>query len=74
MSLNVTELEATGVEAACSAVRARAESAGNGVEQVEWVGLLPEAELDRCSPGFRRWTGLDRSRTIEARLAGAARP
>ena len=72
VSLNVTDLEATGVEAACTAVRTAAEGAGTTVERVEWVGLVPEAELERCDPGFRRWSGLDRSRTIEARLAGAA--
>ena len=74
VSLNVTDLDATGVEAACEAVRARADAAANPVTRVEWVGLVPEAELERCSPAFRRWSGLDRSRTIEARLAGAARP
>ena len=74
VSLNVTDLGATGVEAACTAVRTRAEAAGNTVERVEWVGLVPEAELERCGSGFRRWSGLDRSRTVEARLAGAARP
>ena len=73
VSLNVTDLEATGVEAACTEVRAQAEAAGTGVDRVEWVGLVPEAEVARCSPGFRAWSGLDRSRTVEARLAGVAR-
>jgi glutamate formiminotransferase len=72
VSMNVTDLAATGVEAACTAVRTRAEAAGTTVERVEWVGLVPQAELERCDPGFRRWSGLDRSRTVEARLAGAA--
>jgi glutamate formiminotransferase len=69
VSMNATDLGATGVEAACTAVRAGAEAAGARVERVEWVGLIPEAEVARCSPTFRAWSGLDRSRTIEARLA-----
>jgi glutamate formiminotransferase / 5-formyltetrahydrofolate cyclo-ligase len=72
VSLNVTDLAATGIEAACTAVRTAAEAAETTVERVEWVGLVPEAELERCAPGFLRWSGLDRSRTIEARVAGAA--
>ena len=73
VSMNVTDLAATGVEAACSAVRDRAEAAGATVERVEWVGLLPAAEVDRCSPAFRAWSGLDHSRTIEDRLETARR-
>jgi glutamate formiminotransferase len=73
VSLNVTDLEATGVEAACTAVRERAAAAGAAVDRVEWVGLVPEAEVARCSPEFLTWSGLDRSRTVEARLAAAPR-
>ena len=73
VSMNVTDLAATGVEAACEAVRAHLEAAGAHVRQVEWVGLVPEPEWARCSPAFRAWSGLDRSRTIEGRLAGPAR-
>ena len=69
VSMNVTDLAATGVEAACTAVRAGAEAAGAQVERVEWVGLLPDAEVARCSPTFRAWSGLDHSLTVEARLA-----
>ena len=73
VSMNVTDLAATGVEAACGAVRTRVEAAGATVGQVEWVGLAPEPEWARCSPAFRAWSGLDRSRTIEGRLVGPAR-
>lgn len=69
VSLNVTDLAATGVEAACEAVRGHAESAGAGLERVEWVGLVPAEEVDRCSAEFRVRSGLDRSRSIEDRLA-----
>lgn len=73
VSLNVTDLAATGVEAACTEVRARAEAAGIGVAQVEWVGLVPAAERERTSPQFRAWSGLGPDLTIEARLARSAR-
>ncbi len=68
VSLNVTDLAATGVEEACTAVRDRAAAAGAAVERLEWVGLLPAAEVDRCSAEFRAWSGLDRSNTVEGRL------
>jgi glutamate formiminotransferase / 5-formyltetrahydrofolate cyclo-ligase len=73
VSMNVTDLEATGVEAPCTDVRDRAEAAGAGVRAVEWVGLVPAAEVDRCSAAFRAWSGLGRAQTIEARLAAAPR-
>jgi glutamate formiminotransferase len=74
VSMNVTDLGATGVEAACEAVRRRVEGRGAALRGVEWVGLVPAAEWARCSPAFRAWSGLDQSRTVEARLAGAGRP
>jgi len=52
-----------------AAVRANVEAAGGAVEQVELVGLVPAAELERCSAGFLDWAGLTADATIEARLA-----
>jgi glutamate formiminotransferase / 5-formyltetrahydrofolate cyclo-ligase len=69
VSLNVTDLGATSLEAACAAVAAAAGAAGASVARVEWVGLVPAEAVERCSPGFREWSGLDRSRSIESRLA-----
>jgi glutamate formiminotransferase len=69
VSMNVTRLEACGVERACTAVRRLAYEGGADVERVELVGLLPSAELDRCSPEFRNWSGIGPDHTIEARLA-----
>ena len=66
--MNLVDLAATGVEAACEAVRREAGRSGVEVAAVELVGLLPAAELERCSPGFRRWSGLGAGSTIEARL------
>jgi glutamate formiminotransferase len=70
VSMNVTDLERTGVEAACAAVRKSAGEEGATVTAVELVGLVPEAEYDRWSDEFRRWSGVGPDRTIEARLAG----
>jgi glutamate formiminotransferase len=68
VSLNLTDLFATGVEAACTEVRRFARAAGADVDRVELVGLLPRAELDRCSTEFRGWARLTDGQTIEARL------
>jgi glutamate formiminotransferase len=68
VSMNLTDLAATGVEAACEAVRRAAAERGGDVTAVELVGLLPAAELERCSGEFLAWSGLSADRTIEARL------
>jgi glutamate formiminotransferase len=68
VSMNLVDLAATGVETACRAVRREAERYGRGVTAVELVGLLPAAELERCSGEFLIWSGLTPERTIEARL------
>jgi glutamate formiminotransferase / 5-formyltetrahydrofolate cyclo-ligase len=67
VSMNLTDLAATGVEAACEAVRREVTERGGEVAGVELVGLLPAAELDRCSGGFLAWSGLSPDATIEAR-------
>ncbi|MGQ0805967.1 MAG: glutamate formimidoyltransferase [Actinomycetota bacterium] len=68
VSMNVTRLEACGVERACTAVRRLAYEGGTDVERVELVGLVPAAELERCSPEFVAWSGIGPDHTIEARL------
>lgn len=68
VSMNLTDLTATGVEAACEAVRRAVVERGGEVTAVELVGLLPAAELDRCSDPFLAWSGLSPEVTIEARL------
>lgn len=68
VSMNLVDLAATGVEAACAAVRREAGLRGTEVATVELVGLLPAAELERCSPEFLRWSGLSAGSTIEARI------
>jgi glutamate formiminotransferase len=69
VSMNLTDLDATGIERACTEVRRLAREAGSDVVRVELVGLLPRRELHRCSDDFRRWAGLTDDQTIEGRLA-----
>jgi glutamate formiminotransferase len=70
VSMNLVDLAATGVERACTEVRDRARVWGVDVLRVELVGLLPAAELTRCSDAFRTWSGLDEHDTVEARVRG----
>jgi glutamate formiminotransferase len=77
VSMNLVDLPVTGLEVACSAVRLVAGRDDFEVTKVEIVGLLPAAELARCTEEFREWAGLSENLTIEARLAGqvgGARP
>ena len=74
VSMNVADLAATGVEAACEEVRRRVEAAGGAVTRVEWVGLVPDAEVRRCSAEFRAWSGLGDALSLEGRLRAARRP
>jgi glutamate formiminotransferase len=69
VSMNLVDLETTGIEAACEEVRRLVQEAGREVTAVELVGLAPAAELGRLSPGFLAWSGIDPGRSIEARLA-----
>jgi glutamate formiminotransferase len=68
VSMNLVELEHTGIEDACLRVRDLARRAGSDVAEVELVGLLPAAELDRCTERFLAWSGLDASSTVEGRI------
>jgi glutamate formiminotransferase len=68
VSMNLTDVSAAGLERACIEVRRLAQGAGVDVAGIELVGLLPRAELDRCSAEFRRWAGLTDDQTIEGRL------
>jgi glutamate formiminotransferase len=71
VSMNLVDLQATGLETACSEVRRLALDRGTGVSAVELVGLLPAAELARCSAEFLGWSGLGPHDTIESRLRTA---
>jgi glutamate formiminotransferase len=71
VSMNLVDLERTGLQAACRTVHAAARAHGAEVTHVELVGLLPAAELARCDAAFLAATGIDDGRTIEARLRRA---
>jgi glutamate formiminotransferase len=68
VAMNLVDLDRTGLEVACTAVRLRAEAAGSHVTRVEVVGLVPAAELEICSQAFLDWAELGPDVTIEARL------
>jgi glutamate formiminotransferase len=68
VSLNVTDLEATGLEEACADVARAARAEGADVARIELVGLMPRAALEECSPAFRRRANLGEAQTIEGRL------
>jgi glutamate formiminotransferase len=69
VSMNLVDLDHTGLEVACVDVRTRVESRGGAVRRIELVGLVPAAVLDACSAEFLEWSGLGTDDTIEARLA-----
>lgn len=68
VSMNLTDLEATGLEGACRAVEREAARLGRTVAHVELVGLMPVAELERCSPPFLAAHELGPDHTVETRL------
>jgi glutamate formiminotransferase / 5-formyltetrahydrofolate cyclo-ligase len=68
VSLNLTDLETTGLEEACAEVARQARAEGADLDRIELVGLLPRAALEDCGPAFRRRAQLDDDQTIEARL------
>jgi glutamate formiminotransferase len=68
VAMNLVDLDRTGLEVACMAVRRRAEAAGSHVTRVELVGLAPAAELAICSQAFLDWADLGPDATIESRL------
>jgi glutamate formiminotransferase len=71
VSLNLVDLDATGLEPALSAVRDAVEAAGGRVARVELVGLVPAAALDGASDAFLAWSGIGPDQTIEARVRAA---
>jgi glutamate formiminotransferase len=72
VSMNLVDLSRTGLQVACEGVQASARAVGRTVVEVELVGLLPIAELRRCTDEFRAWVGLGPEQTIEGRLADRA--
>jgi len=73
VSMNLFDLDHTGVQDACLHVRNLARRYGTDVAAVELVGLVPRRELDRCSDEFLQWSRIDADVTIEARIGKGPR-
>ena len=69
VSMNLVDLEMTGLERACTTARERVQARGGQVVRVELVGLVPAAALDGASGEFLAWSGLGPDQTIEGRVA-----
>ena len=76
VSMNLTDYRVTSIARAFDAVRAAAERLGNGVEDSEIVGLVPEDALFDAAEVALRLKGFDRGLVLErkVRAAEAARP
>jgi hypothetical protein len=74
VSMNLVDLDATGLEAALVAVRDAVEAASGRVARVEPVGLVPAAALQGASEAFLAWSGIGPDQTIEARATAMAGP
>jgi glutamate formiminotransferase len=72
VSMNLVDLEHTGLEVACVSVRKQVEARGGRIRRVELVGLVPAAILDDCSAEFLAWSGLSADQTIESRIVTKA--
>jgi glutamate formiminotransferase len=73
VSMNLFDLDRTGIQDACIHVRELARNLGTDVAKIELVGLLPRRELDRCTDDFLEWSRLDAEDTVEARVGHGAR-
>jgi glutamate formiminotransferase len=73
VSMNLIDLDRTGLQDACLHVRELARAEHTDIAAVELVGLVPARELDRCTDEFLVWSGLDAASTIEARIEGGPR-
>lgn len=73
VSMNLTDIDYTGIQDACLTVRSMAQRFGTDVAGVELVGLVPRRELDRCSDDFLTWSRIDATSTIEARVGHGPR-
>ncbi len=72
VSMNLVDLAATGLETACEAVGDVVTAGGGQVARVELVGLIPAAELERCSRAFRTRNHLGADDTVEGRWCARA--
>lgn len=68
VSMNLVDLDATGMQPACSAVAAQAHDLGIEVARIELVGLVPLHEIERCEPWFLDWSGISPTVSVERRV------
>jgi glutamate formiminotransferase len=73
VSMNLVDLEQTGVQDGCLHVRDLARRYGTDIASVELVGLIPGRDLDRCTDDFLQWSRLDAESTIEVRVGKGPR-
>jgi glutamate formiminotransferase len=73
VSMNLVDLDRTGMEDACRTVRELARGEHTDIASVELVGLAPRRELERCTVEFLEWSGIDGSSAIEARVEAGPR-
>jgi glutamate formiminotransferase len=73
VSMNLFDLDRTGVQDACEQVRNLARRHGTDLASVELVGLIPRRALDQCTDEFLRWSRLDPEAAVEARVGKGPR-
>jgi glutamate formiminotransferase len=73
VSMNLFDLDHTGVQDACLHVRNLAVRHGTDVAKVELVGLIPGRDLDQCTDDFLQWSRLDAESTVEVRVGKGPR-
>ena len=73
VSMNLVDLDRTGIEDACLEVRDLCHRERTDVASVEVVGLVPRRDLDRCSDEFLQWADIDATAAIEARIGHGPR-
>jgi glutamate formiminotransferase len=73
VSMNLVDLDHTGVQDACLHVRSLARRHGTDVASVELVGLIPGRDLDQCTDDFLQWSRLDAESTVEVRVGKGPR-
>lgn len=73
VSMNLVDLEQTGVQDGVLHVRDLAQRYGTDIASVELVGLIPRRDLDRCTDDFLQWSRLDAESTIEVRVGKGPR-
>ena len=73
VSMNLFDLDHTGLEDACVHVRDLARRYGTDVASIELVGLIPRRDLEQCTDEFLSWSRLDAASTVEARVGNGPR-